>query len=217
MTVESFVLVEVGCCRSRHLGGEDFGGCGLGCRARWDAFLAPMRVPAGGGGHGCGVERQDVARLSRTATPRPSAASRWRAITMPAAVAISTTRPPIGWETTTAAPANSGAPSSGCRGRTPTPAGRRCRPRGSPPGMAAVPWPAVRPRQPPRPRSVRRRWPVTGCPPQRGEPVQAGLCFLDGQLIGQGAPPPLGGGVLTFSTTPLRFAAPGGQIATDTP
>jgi hypothetical protein len=58
---------------------------------------------------------------------------------------------------------------------------------------------------------------ASGVAPGGGEPVAVGLGLLDGQLVGQGAPQALRGGVVIFSTMPLRWPVREGKIATVTP
>ena len=54
------------------------------------------------------VSKAMTCPLSRTITPSPSAAIRWRATMIPLVVAMSQNSPPTGWDTTTWAAASSG-------------------------------------------------------------------------------------------------------------
>ena len=148
--------------------------------------------------------------LSRTITPSPSAASRCRAITIPLAVAMSKNSPPTGWLTVTWA-----------RGQL---------------GWHRVAVAAVGHQRLARRRALlgddhrircrrhrRQRFglgddgdrgaavgggPHAGVAAHAGEAVHTGLGLLDGDFVGQGAPPALRGGVVDLLHHALAVAAP---------
>ena len=149
---------------------------------------------------------------SRTVAPAPSAASWCRATTIPVLVAMSSIggAEPVGDGDRGRRPARV-APSTGCRGRRPAPArtppGSRSthqRERGAGTGRSGSAAARSATVQRSRRRSPRRR-----VSPRRARTGPVGLGLLDGELVGQGAPPALRGGVVGLLHHTLAVPAPG--------
>ena len=159
-------------------------GSGFGRRPGWDAFLAAMRPPGGRGGHRGGVEGDDVPAVADH-HPEPVGGQPVPGHDDPAGGGDVAELAADGMADHHAArrPAPA-APSSGCRGRTPTPAVTRCAASETITGYGTAGTGAQRfglgdggDRGPPV-----GGGPQAGVAPHPGEAVHTGLGLLDGQL-----------------------------------
>ena len=156
------------------------------------------------------VSRAMTWPLSRTITPSPSAAMRCRATTIPLVVAMSQNWPPTGWRdrhlgggqlrwhrVAVAAVGHQRLPRrrAGLRHdhriRRRRQRRQRLRPCDDSDRGAAI-----------------SGGPHPGVAADAGEAVHTGLGLLDGEIVGQGAPPALGGGVVDLLHHALAVAAP---------
>ena len=111
------------------------------------------------------------------------------------------------------------APSSGCRGRTPTLGATRCAARRRSPdtvlaGTGASGSVSATAATEERPSGVAR---IRVSPRSGAKAVHTGLGLLDGDIVGQGAPPALRGSVIGLLHHALAVAAPRRADATETP
>ena len=110
MTVESVVVVADSSGSAGIAGGEslaEFGGGGAGLGSGWDAFLAAVRTPGVGGGHRCGIQRDDMPAVADHGA-EPVGEQAVPGDDDPAGVAMSMNSPPTGWVTVTGGQASSG-------------------------------------------------------------------------------------------------------------
>ncbi len=157
-------------------------------------------------------ERGDVAVVARRCTPAPSAARRWRAITIPAAVAMSMVcgaepcgdghrrAGEFGWDRVAVPAERDQRPCAVTRALD----GRSCRERR--PAARAQPFASRHGRRPCRAVVDDA---LAGVEPGHAQPVQRRLGLFDGDVVGQGAPPALRGGVVGLLHDALAVPVPG--------